>query len=108
MSVEASVPLRRLLAFIAVLSVDVALTFLDDGLAQSKGQMSIAVDFSSVPASCAPAEILSTGSPYAFPYPMHDALIQPFPENAVVPLAWRNPRRRASRGCPAISSCERA
>jgi len=109
MSVEASVPWRRLLAFIVVLSVSVGLGCLEAGLAQSKGQMSLTVDVSLAPTCFAPAETLRTGSPFAFLYPLHDALIEPFPENDIIPLAWRRSSgRRASVGCALISGAERA
>jgi hypothetical protein len=86
MSVEASVPLRRLVVVAMVLSVGVGLDFLEDGLAQSKGQMNIAVALSLLPLCFDPAETPVTGNFHAFLYLLHDALIEPFPENAVPPL----------------------
>jgi peptide/nickel transport system substrate-binding protein len=85
MSVQASALLRRLLAFATVLSVGLGLGFLEDGRAQPKGQMILAVDFSLAPTFFDPAETPAMGTPYVFLYALHDALIKPLPGNAMAP-----------------------
>lgn len=107
MSVEASVPLRRLVVITMVLSVGVGLGFLEDGLAQSMGQMTLAVTLSLSPLCFDPAETPVTGNSYAFLSLLHDALIEPFPEKAVPSFAWRSPGRRVPMGYPSSSGCAR-
>jgi peptide/nickel transport system substrate-binding protein len=85
MGVLESVLRRRLLVFAVALSMCVGLGFLDAGLAQPKGQMIIAVDFSLAPTFFDPAETPAMGTPYVFLYALHDALIKPLPGNAMTP-----------------------
>ena len=82
---QESVPLRRLLIIAIALSLWVGFCFPDDGMAQPKGQMILAVDFSLAPTFFDPAETPAMGTPYVFLYAFHDALIKPLPGNAMTP-----------------------
>lgn len=55
------------------------LAFGPTGMAQPKGQVIIAVDFSIAPTFFDPAETPAMGTPYVFLYALHDALIKPLP-----------------------------
>src|SRR5918996_2062833 len=83
MSSQWSLLLRRNLVITLVLSLSVGWVFLDDGIAQPKGQLIIAVDFSLAPTFFDPAETPAMGTPYVFLYALHDALIKPLPGNAM-------------------------
>ena len=85
MAVQESFPLRRLLVIVLALSICVALGWCDAAMAQPKGQMIIAVDFSLAPTFFDPAETPAMGTPYVFLYALHDALIKPLPGNAMTP-----------------------
>jgi len=86
-----SVSFRRLLVIGFALSLWVGLGSPDDGMAQPKGQMIIAVDFSVAPTFLNPAESPTMGTPDVFLYASHDALINPLPGNAMAPspaVSW--------------------
>ncbi|MGH8066924.1 MAG: ABC transporter substrate-binding protein [Candidatus Entotheonellia bacterium] len=85
MDVQESLPLRRLLVIALTLSIGIGLGWPDDAMAQPKGQMIIAVDFSLAPTFFDPAETPAMGTPYVFLYALHDALIKPLPGNAMTP-----------------------
>jgi len=85
MGAQESGPLRRLLVIAIALSICIGLGWVDAGIAQSKGQMIIAVDFSLAPTFFDPAETPAMGTPYVFLYALHDALIKPLPGNAMTP-----------------------
>jgi peptide/nickel transport system substrate-binding protein len=85
MGVQDSSSPRRLLVMAIALSLCVGLGWLDDGLAQPKGQMIIAVDFSLAPTFFDPAETPAMGTPYVFLYALHDALVKPLPGHAMTP-----------------------
>jgi peptide/nickel transport system substrate-binding protein len=77
--------LWRLLVCGWVLTLVGGLAFGPIGIAQPKGQMTIAVDFSIAPTFFDPAETPAMGTPYVFLYALHDALIKPLPGNAMTP-----------------------
>jgi peptide/nickel transport system substrate-binding protein len=68
-----------------------AALFVAEVIADPKGQMVIAVDFSIAPTWFDPGETPAMGTPYIFLYALHDALIKPLPGNAMAPSladAW--------------------
>jgi peptide/nickel transport system substrate-binding protein len=85
MSVQQVLRLRPLAVIALILSGFVGLTFPEDGRAEPKGQLIIALDFSIAPTFFDPAETPAMGTPYVFLYALHDALIKPLPGNAMAP-----------------------
>src|SRR5687768_14026216 len=85
MNVQQVLRLCRQAVIALALSVLVGLAFPEDGHAEPKGQLIIAVDFSIAPTFFDPAETPAMGTPYVFLYALHDALIKPLPGNAMAP-----------------------
>ena len=59
---------------------------------QPDGQITIAFDASIAPTFIDPAETQGLGTPFAFLYALHDALIKPLPGNDMAPClaeSWR-------------------
>jgi peptide/nickel transport system substrate-binding protein len=54
-------------------------------VAEPKGQMILAVDFSIAPSWFDPGEAPAIGTPFIFLYALHDALIKPLPGNTIAP-----------------------
>jgi peptide/nickel transport system substrate-binding protein len=85
MTLQSALALHRTLMIAVFLSMCVEWGHLTAGMAQPKGQMTIAVDFSLAPTFFDPAETPAMGTPYVFLYALHDALIKPLPGNAMTP-----------------------
>jgi peptide/nickel transport system substrate-binding protein len=85
MGVQQDLQLRRLVVVALALSLVLGLVSVEDGFAEPKGQMVIAIDFSIAPTFFDPAETPAMGTPYVFLYALHDALVKPLPGNAMAP-----------------------
>ena len=61
------------------------LVALDESIAEPKGQIIIAVDFSIAPTFSDPAETPDRGTPYVFLHALHDTLVKALPGNTMIP-----------------------
>ena len=86
--------MRKLARVIALASLAVAAMLRGTAGAQGQpeGQLTIAFDASIAPTFLDPAETPGIGTPFAFLYAMHDALIKPLPGNDMAPClaeSWK-------------------
>lgn len=85
MGAQCSSRLRALVIIGLALLLAGSFHLVGQAVAEPKGQMILAIDFSIAPSWFDPGEAPAIGTPFIFLYALHDALIKPLPGNAMAP-----------------------